>query len=198
MPSHRSRRSLAAEAVWRLDAGPTSGPLERPRELAPGPGPPPARCSESSPPRFHPDAATGPGAGIARIGLDSIPRRALQLRGRRNHTNDPSGQQQPREHEPGRAGPADHASIPRSPGDPESTGVRTPHRSHHPGDTRPPIARAHPTQHSYDNSSLGPPTSCGSTGQDHAVGNPRSHVSEAPADDIPSNKTRPASVGCSP
>jgi len=32
--------------------------------------------------------------------------------------------------------------------------------------TRPPNARAHPIRYSYADSSLGPPTSCGSTGQD--------------------------------
>jgi hypothetical protein len=48
--------------------------------------------------------------------------------------------------------------------------------------------RAHPTQHSYAEPSLGCPTSCGSTGQDPIpVGNPRLHVSGGPSLLIPSS-----------
>src|SRR5208283_220906 len=73
------------------------------------------------------------------------------------------------------------AASPGSPDDPGTTAAEIPHRCPDPTRMPPPIARAHPTRRSYDNSSLGPPTSCGSTGQDHPVGNPRSHVSGGPS-----------------
>jgi len=87
---------------------------------------------------------------------------------RRAHRSVPSGQ-------------ADHRAK-RISRDRESTVAGTPRRYPHPKHPQRPIAHAHPTQHSYAESSLGPPTSCGSTGQDlNPVGNPRSHCERAPA-----------------
>ncbi len=69
-----------------------------------------------------------------------------------------------------------------------SADVQKPRRFPDQARTPPPTVRAHPNQHSYAELSLGPPTSCGSTGQDQLPdGNPRSHVSEAPAHPIPSS-----------
>jgi len=64
------------------------------------------------------------------------------------------------------------------------------------GRRRPPILRAHLIQCSYADSSLGPPTSCGSTGQDpFPVGNPRSHVSGAPSQPLISSNRIPDDQG---
>jgi hypothetical protein len=46
--------------------------------------------------------------GITGIGLDPIPRRALQPRGRRHHTPDARSEQEPRQPEPRRAGLIGH------------------------------------------------------------------------------------------
>jgi hypothetical protein len=73
-------------------------------------------------------------------------------------------------------------STPKFHRDRGSAAVQKALRSAHPIHTQPQIVRAHPNQRSYAEPSLGPPTSCGSTGQDQLPdGNPRSHVSEAPA-----------------
>ena len=127
--------------------------------------------------------------GITGVGLDPIPRRALQLRRRGHHTLDPRIDQIPRQPEPRRAGLIGHrhrrrqttGSSPRSLRDSGSTAAETPHRFPGPTHTRPPIVRAHPTRHSYAESSLGPPTSVALPARTTPVGNPRSHVSEAPA-----------------
>lgn len=55
---------------------------------------------------------------VAGIGLDPIPRRALQLRGCRHRTLDPRPQQEPRKPEPGRAGLIDRRYRARQRPDP--------------------------------------------------------------------------------
>jgi hypothetical protein len=47
-------------------------------------------------------------AGIAPIGFDPVPRRALQLRGRRHLAHPPGGEQEPRESKSGRPGLKGH------------------------------------------------------------------------------------------
>ena len=69
-------------------------------------------------------------------------------------------------HRPPSPGQATIGSIPGSLHASALTGARTVPRSAYPSRTPPPIVRAHPTRHSYAEDSLGPPTSCGSSGQD--------------------------------
>jgi hypothetical protein len=66
-----------------------------------------------------------------------------------------------------------------------SAAAPRPHRFDGPIRTRTPTVRAHPNRYSYAENSLGPPTSCGSTGQDLLPdGNPR------PLERGPSSHTR--------
>jgi hypothetical protein len=51
--------------------------------------------------------------------------------------------------------------------------------------------------HPYADPSVGPSTSCGSTGQDHLVGNPRSHVSRGPSLSIPFSPGSPKTAATS-
>ena len=123
--------------------------------------------------------------GIAQVGLDPIPGRALQLRRRRDLAVDALPGQEPGQPEPGRPGligDRDRARqrpdpARRSRRDPGSTAARTAPRSAHPAHTPPPNVRAHPARHSYDSPITGASHICGSTGQDPLLpGNPRSHV----------------------
>src|SRR5689334_6044628 len=86
-------------------------------------------------------------------------------------------------------GPATERSSPESRGDPDTTAARRLHRSPGPVHTPTPTVRARPIRHSCADEPLGPPTSVGSTGQDQLPdGNPRSHVSEAPASHTVQNR----------
>ncbi len=91
------------------------------------------------------------GAATSQAIPAAVNERAIRTRSGRPHRSVPSGQ-------------ADHRVKRLSPRDRESSVAGTPRRCPHPKHTQRPIAHAHSTQHSYAESSLGPPTSCGSTG----------------------------------
>ena len=100
-----ARRSLAASPA---DAAPTSDPDARSPGPAPGPGPLPA--PRWAPPPRRPPQVQQPGQlpRVAHVGLDPVPRRALQLRRRRQQTPDAVLGQEPRQTEPSRAGLVGH------------------------------------------------------------------------------------------
>src|SRR5579884_258889 len=85
-------------------------------------------------------------------------------------------------HRSPRLAAATRRSIPGSLDDSVSADARTPHRFPGPNHTPPPIARAHPNQHSYAETPLGPPTSVALPARTNFLtATHRSHVSEAPA-----------------
>ena len=188
MLCHRNTQSLGVEAVSTRGAVRSSRHRGNPR-CAPSRGRLLPPRWESPPPRSHPDAAAVQMPGTTRVGLDPISRGPLQLRRRGYQTIDPRVDQLASQPKPAQASlirpqPPARAMTGSSRGSrlgPASAAAEEPHLFPGPIRTRPPSVRAHPTRHSYADTSLGPPTCCVQPARTTLTGKPTVTREEAPA-----------------
>src|SRR6476619_7085925 len=97
--------------------------------------------------------------GITRVGLDPISRGPLHTRSPHRPSNEPDQSRSGPPHRPPLPAPAATGSSHKLLRGSVSAAAEKSHRFLGPIHTRPPIVRAHPTRRSYDDVSLGPPTS---------------------------------------
>ena len=185
---HRNTQSLGVEAVSTRGAVRSSRHRGNPRVHAPSHGRLPLHDGNRHRHDLTQMQQPCQMPGTTRVGLDPISRGPLQLRRRGYQTIDPRVDQLASQPKPARASlirpqPPARAMTGSSRGSrlgPASAAAEEPHLFPGPIRTRPPSVRAHPTRHSYADTSLGPPTCCVHTGQDHPHRQTHGHTCRKP------------------